>query len=43
MPSKKKRLAQIEGEKKKIAKTYFADQDYRSHKLITWSGQEITN
>ena len=24
-------------------RTYFADQDYRSHKLITWSGQEITN
>jgi hypothetical protein len=24
-------------------RTYFTDQDYRSHKLITWSGQEITN
>ena len=23
-------------------RTYFTDQDYRSHKLITWSGQEIT-
>jgi hypothetical protein len=24
-------------------RTYFTDRDYRSHKLITWSGQEITN
>jgi hypothetical protein len=24
-------------------RTYFTDQDYRSHKLITWSEQEITN
>ena len=24
-------------------RTYFTDQDNRSHKLITWSGQEITN
>ena len=24
-------------------RTYFTDQDYRSHKLITWSRQEITN
>ena len=26
-----------------LIRTYFADQDYRSHKLITWLGQEITN